>query len=72
VTALFIQQAGKGATCIPGWVRAVSEGYSFCIYVLGVAGKVLVAGGATGVDSVRRCQKLPPCPTEPVPGSTHH
>ena len=39
-------------------------------YVLGLRGKVLVAGGATGVASVRRCQKLPLCPIEPMPASS--
>ncbi|KAK4810932.1 hypothetical protein QYF61_013340 [Mycteria americana] len=31
---------------------------------------VLVAGGATGVTSVRRCQKLPPYRIEPVPAGS--
>jgi len=35
--------------------------------VLGLHGKVFIVGGATGVGSVRSCQKLPPCPIEPVP-----
>ena len=36
-------------------------------------GKVLVAGGATGVASVRSCQKLPPYLIKPVPaGSKMH
>jgi len=26
--------------------------------------------GAIGVGAVRRCQKLPPCPTEPMPASS--
>jgi len=34
--------------------------------VLGLRGKVFVAGGAAGVASVRRHQELPPCWTEPV------
>jgi len=33
-------------------------------------GKVLVAGGLQGVASVRSCQKLPLCPTDPVPASS--
>jgi len=28
------------------------------------------SGGATGVASVRSCEKLPPCPTEPTPASS--
>jgi len=35
--------------------------------VMGLSGKVLVAGGAIGVASVRSCEKLPPCPIKPVP-----
>jgi len=35
--------------------------------VLGLRGKVLVAGGATGMTAVRSCWKLPLCPIEPVP-----
>ena len=38
--------------------------------VLGLRGKVLVAGGATGVASVRSCQKLPLCPIEPMPAGS--
>ena len=34
--------------------------------VLGLHGKVLVAGRAIGVASVRSCQKLPPCLIKPV------
>jgi len=30
-------------------------------------GKVLVVVGAIGVASVRSCEKLPPCLTEPTP-----
>ena len=37
---------------------------------MGLRDKVLVAGGATGVAPVRRCQKLPPCPTEPMPAGS--
>ena len=37
---------------------------------LGLHGKVLVGGGAAGVASVRRCQKLPPCSVDPVPASS--
>ena len=35
--------------------------------VLVLCGKVLVAGGVTGVTSVRSCWKLPLCMTEPMP-----
>jgi len=28
------------------------------------------SGGATGVAPVRSCQKLPPCPMEPMPASS--
>ena len=38
--------------------------------VLGLHGKVLVAGSTTRVASVRRCQKLPPCLIEPMPASS--
>jgi len=38
--------------------------------VLGLRGKVLVAGGAIEVVSVRSCQKLPLCSTEPTPASS--
>ena len=38
--------------------------------VLGLRGKVLVAGGATGVAAVRSCQKLPLCLIEPMPASS--
>lgn len=34
---------------------------------LSLRGQVLVAGWATGVASLRRCQKLSPCLREPVP-----
>ena len=33
-------------------------------------GKVLVAGGAIEVASVRSCEKLPPCLIEPMPASS--
>jgi len=38
--------------------------------VLGLYGKVLVAGGATGVASVRRCWKLLLCLAEAMPGGS--
>jgi len=38
--------------------------------VLGLRGKVLVVGGATKVATVRSCQKLPPCLTEPMPAGS--
>jgi len=37
---------------------------------VGLHGKVLVVGGAIGMDSMRSCKKLPPCLTEPVPGGS--
>jgi len=37
---------------------------------MGLHGKVLVAGGAIGVASVRSCQKLPPCLIKPVPAGS--
>jgi len=40
------------------------------INVMGLCGKVLVARGAIGVTSVRSCQNLPPCLTEPVPAGS--
>lgn len=33
----------------------------------GFHGKVLVVRGAREVTSVRSCQKVPSCPTEPIP-----
>jgi len=39
-------------------------------YVMGLCGKVLVAGGAIGVASVRSCEKLPPCLIAPVPATS--
>ena len=33
-------------------------------------GKVLIAGRATGVASVRSCEKLPPCLIKPVPAGS--
>jgi len=36
-------------------------------FVVGLHGKVLVAGGAIGVASVRSCEKLPSCRIEPMP-----
>jgi len=44
--------------------------FLFLICVLGLHGKVFIAGGATGVASVRSCWKLSLCPTEPVPASS--
>jgi len=41
-----------------------------CERVLGLCGKVLVAGGVTGVASVRNCQKLPLCLIEPMPAGS--
>ena len=38
--------------------------------VLGLRGKVLVVGGATGVASVRSCWKLPLCLIEPMPAGS--
>jgi len=38
--------------------------------VVGLRGKVLVAGGAIGEASVRTCEKLPPCLIKPVPASS--
>ena len=38
--------------------------------MLDLRGKVLVAGGATGVASVRSCQKLPLCLIEPMPAGS--
>jgi len=38
---------------------------------MGLHGKVLVAGGATGVASVRSCEKLPPHLKEPMPASSN-
>ena len=38
--------------------------------VLVLCGKVLVAGGVTGVTSVRSCWKLPLCLTEPMPAGS--
>jgi len=37
---------------------------------MGLRGKVLVAGGAIGVASVRSCEKLPPCLIKPVPAGS--
>ena len=37
---------------------------------IGFAWQGFGSGGATGVASVRRCQKLPPCWTEPVPAGS--
>jgi len=34
---------------------------------MSLCGKVLAAGGAIGVASVRSCEKLPPCLIKPVP-----
>ena len=44
--------------------------FAFCIFVVGLHGKVLVAGWAIGVASVRSCEKLPPCLIKPVPASS--
>ena len=38
--------------------------------VLALCGKVLVAGGVTGVASVRSCWKLPLCSREPIPAGS--
>jgi len=35
-----------------------------------LCGKALVVGGPAGVASVRSCEKLPLCPTEPMPASS--
>jgi len=51
-------------------MKACVERKGVSLVVLGLCGKVLVAGGATGVASVRRCQNLPPCPIEPVPAGS--
>jgi len=37
-----------------------------CDNVLSLCVEALIAGGATGVASIRRCQKLPQSPTEPM------
>jgi len=37
---------------------------------MGLCGKVLVAGGAVRVSSVRSCKKLPPCLIKPVPAGS--
>jgi len=37
---------------------------------MGLSGKVLVAGGAIGVASVRNCEKLLPCLIRPVPAGS--
>jgi len=37
---------------------------------MGLCGKVLVAGGAIVVASVRSCEKLPVCLIKPVPVSS--
>jgi len=37
---------------------------------VGLRGKVLVVGGATGVASVRSSEKLPPCLIKPMPGGS--
>ena len=47
-------------------IREVSDTATALIFMLGLHGKVLVAGGATGVASVRSCQKLPLCLMEPM------
>jgi len=36
----------------------------------GLHGKILVSGGATGVASMRSCQKLLLCPMEPMPNGS--
>ena len=38
--------------------------------VLVLCGKVLVAGGVTGVAPVRSCWKLPLCSREPIPAGS--
>jgi len=45
--------------CLPGSAR-----------ILGLCGKVLVAGGAAGLASTRRDQELASCWTEPVSASS--
>ena len=37
---------------------------------MGLHGKVFVAGGATGMASVRSCQKLPLCPIKLMPAGS--
>ena len=41
--------------------------FSLCI---GFAWQGFGSGGATGMASVRSCQKLPLCPTEPMPAGS--
>ncbi|KAK4831741.1 hypothetical protein QYF61_018871 [Mycteria americana] len=52
------------------WVNKLGEGYNTLLHVLVLRGKVLVVGGAAGMASVTRHQKLPPCQRETVPASS--
>lgn len=41
--------------------------YTFSYMYIGLTWQALGSGGSAGVVSVKRHQKLPPCPTETVP-----
>jgi len=41
-----------------------------CTGVMGLCGKVLVAGGVVGVASMRSCEKLPPHLIKPGPAGS--
>jgi len=47
-----------------------SKWFWFKGFSTGFAWQGSASQGATGVASVRSCQKLPPCPTEPTPAGS--